>query len=215
MRGFYRARRPTARAAAAADRRASLDRLGDEGQAERMRRVLLVSVVLLVVLGGAAWYWQSELIGFSARWYLSRVAASEGDESLEKRRQVVAQMNRLLLMGPPPDAIVPEMFDVVTALSSRAATGEMSLNWSAYVYTTYQQDMLRDRPNGTPRRSSEQVEAEVQRLVDFYAIQKRPDAEGIRVGDLLGTGDDTISLEEIEEAERTGKAIDLRTRGAK
>lgn len=180
-----------------------------------MRRFLLVSVVVLAVVGAAAWYWQSQLIGFGARWYLSRVASSEGDAgSIEQRRRVVAQTNRMLLMSPPPDAIVPEMFDVVTALSSRAATGEMSLNWSAYVYTTYQQDMLRDRPAGEPRRTPEQVEAEVQRLVDFYAIQKRPEVEGVRVGDLLGTGDDTISLEEIEEAERTGKQIDLRTRGA-
>jgi len=35
------------------------------------------------------------------------------------------------------------------------------------------------------------------------------------VGDLMGTGDDVISLDEIKEAERTGKEIDLRTRGAK
>ncbi|MCW5893711.1 MAG: hypothetical protein KIT14_24620 [bacterium] len=180
-----------------------------------MRRVLVGSLVVLVLLGGAAWYWQSELIGFGARWYLTRMASSEGDAGgLEKRRRVVAQMNRMLLMGPAPDAIVPELFDVVTALSSRAATGAMSLNWSAYVYTTYQQDMLRDRPDGAPRRTPEQVEAEVQRLVAFYAIQKRPETQGIRVGDLLGTGDDSISLEEIEEADRTGKAIDLRQRGA-
>lgn len=180
-----------------------------------MRRALLASLVVLVVLGGAAWYWQSQLIGFSARWYLSRVSANEGDSgSLEKRREVVGQMNRLLLMSPAPDAIVPEMFEVVTALSSRAATGEMSLDWSAYVYTTYQRDLLRDRPTGTPARSREQVEAEVQRLVEFYAIQKRPDVQGVRVGDLLGTGDDTISLEEIEEADRTGKDLDLRHRGA-
>jgi hypothetical protein len=180
-----------------------------------MRRVVLVSLVVLVAVGAAAWYWQSQLIGLSARWYLSRVASNEGDPaSVAKRKQVVSQMNRMLLMSPPTDAVVPEMFDVVTSLSSRAATGEMSLNWSAYVYTTYQQDMLRDRPSGTPRRSPEQVEAEVQRLVDFYAIQKRPDVEGVRVGDLLGTGDDTISLDEIEEADRTGKDLDLRNRGA-
>ena len=29
----------------------------------------------------------------------------------------------------------------------------------------------------------------------------------------MGTGDDVISLDEIEEAERTGKEIDLRARG--
>jgi hypothetical protein len=35
----------------------------------------------------------------------------------------------------------------------------------------------------------------------------------VTVADLLGTGDDVITLEEIEEAERTGRDIDLRTRG--
>lgn len=45
----------------------------------------------------------------------------------------------------------------------------------------------------------------------FYAIQKRPDARGVTVADMLGTGHDVITLEEIEEAERLGKEIDPRT----
>jgi len=31
----------------------------------------------------------------------------------------------------------------------------------------------------------------------------------------MGTGDDVITLDEIQESEKTGKEIDLRTRGAK
>ena len=71
--------------------------------------------------------------------------------------------------------------------------------------------MVEQRPTGTPRRSMNEVQGELDRLVTFYAIQKRPEQDGIKVGDILGTGDDTISLDEIE----SGKDIDLRTRGAK
>jgi hypothetical protein len=118
-------------------------------------------------------------------------------------------------MPAPPDALVPELFDLVTLVSSRVATGEISLNWVAYIYTSYQRDMVEQRPSGTPRRNREQVKAELERLVRFYAIQKRPDQQGIKVGDLLGTGDDVITLDEIEQSEKSGKEIDLRTRGAK
>jgi hypothetical protein len=182
----------------------------------RWARVLLVFVAVLVLAGAAAWRWQSALIGGAAEWYLSRVAEDENTSgSLERRKEILANVNRQLLMQPPPDALVPELFDLVTLVSSRVATGEISLNWVAYIYTTYQRDMVEERPGGTPRRSLEEVRAEVDKLVRFYAIRKRPDQDGIRVGDLLGTGDDVISLDEIEEAEKTGKAIDLRTRGAK
>jgi len=175
-----------------------------------------VLVGVLVVGGAAAWHWQSVVIGRAAEWYLSRVAESENTSGrLERRKDILASLNRQLLMPAPPDALVPELFDLVTVVSSRVATGEISLNWVAYIYTTYQRDMVEQRPTGTPRRSYDQVHTEVDRLVAFYAIRKRPDQEGIKVGDILGTGDDVISLDEIEAAEKSGKSIDLRTRGAK
>jgi hypothetical protein len=118
-------------------------------------------------------------------------------------------------MPAPEDPLVPELFDLLTQVSSRVATGEISLNWFAYIYTTYQRDMIQQRPNGTPRRSDTEVRAELDRLVTFYSIAKRPEQGGIKVGDILGTGDDVISLDEIEAAEKAGKNIDLRTRGAK
>jgi hypothetical protein len=118
-------------------------------------------------------------------------------------------------MPAPDDALVPELFDLVTLVSSRVATGEISLNWVAYIYTTYQRDMVDKRPNGIPRRSLPDVRVELDRLVAFYSIRKRPEQGGIKVGDILGTGDDVISLDEIEAAEKAGKHIDLRTRGAK
>lgn len=180
-----------------------------------MKRYLVVALALLVVGSTACWYWQSELIGLSSRWYLQRVAAREehsGD--LRERRQVVAHTNRLLLMPPPDDALVPELFDLVTQLSARIATGEVSLGWAAYVFTTYQRDLTQQRPTGMPRRSPEEVGAELARYVEFFSIQKRPDQRGYGVQDIMGTGDDVITLEEIEESERSGKEIDLRTRGA-
>lgn len=177
--------------------------------------MLLALLVLLVVGGGAAWYWQSQVIGTAGRWYLSRIANRENASgSLDERRRMLAQMNRYLLMPPPADSQVPELFDLVTQLSSRIATGEVSLNWAAYIYTSYQRDMIQQRPGGQPRRSPDEVGVQLARYIEFFHIQKRPDQRGVTVGDLMGTGDDVISLDEIKEAEKTGKEIDLRTRGA-
>jgi len=175
-------------------------------------RVLVVLLGVVVVGGAIAWRYQSVLIGRAAEWYLTRVADAETSTGkIDQRRGILTNLNRQLLMPAPPDTLVPELFDLVTLVSSRVATGAISLNWVAYLYTSYQRDMVGQRPNGTPRRTRDQVRGELDRLVQFYAIQKRPEQQGIKVGDLLGTGDDVISLDEIE----SGKEIDLRTRGAK
>lgn len=181
----------------------------------RRLKILLAIVAALTLLGVAAWRYQSQLIGRGAEWYLTRVAAQEADDQdVSHRRTVVTAFNRQLLMPPPPDALVPELFDVVTLVARRVATGEISFAWVAHLYTSYQRDLALERPSGQPRRSTDEVRAQIDRYLEFYAIQKRPDASGVTVGDLLGTGDDVITLEEIEEAERTGREIDLRTRGA-
>jgi hypothetical protein len=180
----------------------------------RWFRRLLVVAGVLAVAGTLAWRHQGEIIGRMAQWYLGRIAARERDTAdVTQRRTVVAGLHRQLLMAPPPDALVPELFDVVTLVSRRVASGEISFDWVAHLYTTYERDLVQQRPTGTPRRTPDEIKIEVVRYVQFYAIRKRPDARGVTVGDLLGTGDDVITLEEIEEAERTGKEIDLRTRG--
>jgi len=185
-------------------------------EVEIMKRTLLAVLLVLVVGGLAAWHWQSQLIGTGAQWYLGRIARSEGSGgTVERRSAILTQLNRYLLMPPPPDVYVPELFDLVTALSSRVATGEVSLNWAAYIYTAYQRDMVQQRPTGRPRRSMDEVNAELGRYIQFFAIQKRPDQQGVTVGDLMGTGDDVITLDEIQQSEKSGKEIDLRTRGAK
>ena len=171
------------------------------------RRILLVAVALLV-LGGAAWHWQSHLIGLAARGYLSRVASGEeASGSIDERRKAVARIHRTLLVQPPDDAQVPELFDLVTVVSARVATGEIDLPWAAYVYTSYWRDLERDRRAGAARRTRPEVEAKVEEYVRFYALQKRPDVPGMRLNDLNGAGGDSFTVEEIEEAARQGKDL--------
>jgi hypothetical protein len=175
-----------------------------------LRRVLLGVLGIALVAGGLAWYYQSEVIGFVAQRGLANLA--ERDEAagdLARRREVVARMNRQLLMSPPADAHVPELFDVTTLLSPRVASGEISLPWAAYVYTSYQRDLVAERPTGQPRRSADEIRAQVEHYVEFYSLQKRPDVPGIELGDLFGADDgDVATLEEIEAAEEAGRDPD-------
>lgn len=177
----------------------------------RRRRVLLAVALALLATGLLAWRYQSVLIGRGAHWYLARVAARErAAGTIEGRRQAVARMNRLLLLEPPSDAMVPELFDVMTFLSARIATGEVSPNWGAYLYTKYVRDMARDRPTGEPKRDTADVEADLKGAMEFYAIQKRPEEAGIRAADLLGVGGESYTVEEIEQAAREGRELPLR-----
>src|SRR5262249_2429209 len=129
---------------------------------------------------------------------------------LGQRRETVSRLHRLLLMPAPPDAMVPELFDFVTLLSSRVATGEVSLAWSAYLYTSYVRDMARDRPNGLPARPNAESAGARGEQIAFFQIRKRPDMAGVRVSDLLGTDRDSYSLEEIQRAEREGRELPLK-----
>jgi hypothetical protein len=179
----------------------------------RLGKLLVALPVVVGVLAALAWWQQSRLIGFVAERYLSGVAESEDERGdLTERRRQVAGLHRTLLMEPPADALVPELFDVMTSMSSRVASGEYSLNWAAYVYTAYERDLVAERPSGVPRRARDEVEREIERYTEFYSIQKRPDANGWRLADLLEVNDDDVlTLEEIEAAEAAGKEIDVRT----
>lgn len=174
-----------------------------------MRRALLIALVGLALLAGAAWHWQSQLIGAGARWYLARVAAREearGD--LAQRRDAIARMQRLLLLQPIDDVYVPELFDLLTAVSGRVSSGEIDLPWAAYVYTSYQRDLVLQRPGGRPRRAAAAVEAAVREYVEFYRLEKRPDVDGVRLRDLTGRPPGrSFTLEEIEQAHREGRDL--------
>jgi hypothetical protein len=175
----------------------------------RRRRIALSAALAAALLVAAGWYWQSQLIGIAARWYLAQVAArEEASGSLEARRKAVARMHRLLLLAPPPDALVPELFDLITAVSARVATGEIDFPWAAYVYNSYERDLVRDRPAGVPRRTMPEVEQDVARYVQFYALQKRPDVDGVRLRDLAGEpAGKSFTVEEIEQAAREGRDL--------
>ena len=112
-------------------------------------------------------------------------------------------MHRMLLLMPPPDPLVPELFDLITVVSTRVASGEIDFAWAAYVYNSYERDLVRDRPQGTPRRAMPEVEvSEVERYVQFYALQKRPDGETALAESARPAGEpegsNRLHLEEIE-----------------
>ena len=174
-----------------------------------MRRIIVSAAILIVVGAVLGWRYQSEVIGVGARWYLTRVALREQSAGeLVQRRTAVARMHRMLLIAPPSDAHVPELFDVLTALSARVATGAIDLAWAAYVYTSHWRDLTRDRPAGSPCYSLPQVEALVQEQVHFYYIQTRPDVPGFGLRNLLGNGPgESYTIEEIEAAAREGRDL--------
>lgn len=172
----------------------------------RRKRVLLLAVLVLAGTAAAAWRWQSLLIGMGTRWYLARLAAAEEAQGdIAQRRQAVWRVHRMLLIAPPPDTWVPELFDFMTAVSSRVAAGEIDLDWAAYVYNSYERDLARDRPSGKPRRTAAEIEASVAEYVRFYTLQKRPDVPGLGLRNLAGadTGE-SFTVEEVDEAARQG-----------
>jgi hypothetical protein len=95
-------------------------------------------------------------------------------DTLGRRREILAGMNRQCLMPPPDDAVVPEVFDFATALASRMEEGTVSAAWGGYLYTVYQRDLRAERPSGRPRRSSAEVAAELDRAIEFFHIRENP-----------------------------------------
>ncbi len=105
---------------------------------------------------------------------LRAIAADEEPRGeIARRREVLTGFNRQLLMPPPADAIVPELFDLVVLMAPHLESGDISPAWAGYLYTTYQRDLVRDRPTGLPRRSREQIAGEVERSIEFYHLQAR------------------------------------------
>jgi hypothetical protein len=176
-----------------------------------MRRRRILIGCLVVLLGGAVlvWHQQSALIGIGLRWYLGRIEAAEaGGGSITERRTMVANIHRLLLMDPPPDELVPELFEVLKVLGERTARGDVSPSWSAYLYTDYLRRALAERPDAQPPRNPGEVTAALDEEIRFYSIRHRPDAERVRLRDLfIGDGH---TVEEIEQAAREGRELPLR-----
>ncbi len=178
----------------------------------RSRRGIAVVLAMVTTLALLGWRYQSRLIGVVARWHLQRIAAEEeksGD--LTRRRTTIAGLHRRLLIERPVDALVPELHDLLALLSARVATGEISLDWSAYIYTSHFRTMVEKRPKGIPRRSIDALRHHVQQQVEFFYLRKRPDVDGFRLSDLTGTGGESYTVEEIEKAYRDGRDLSIET----
>lgn len=103
---------------------------------------------------------------------LARIAAEEDPTgAVTRRREILADVARQLLMAPPSDALVPEMFDFLAAVAPRMEKGVISAGWGTYLYTSYQRDLVRDRPSGAPRRSHAEIEKSVDESVEFFHLR--------------------------------------------
>jgi hypothetical protein len=108
---------------------------------------------------------------------LRRIAAEDDPpKRLERRTQVVSGVQRQLLMAHVGDVLVPEMFDVLVALAPRMESGTVSAAWASYIYTTYERDLVKERPTGTPRRSHVEIDRALGEMVAYYHIQENPKA---------------------------------------
>ena len=88
--------------------------------------------------------------------------------TLAGRHSLLTDLNRQVLMAPPDDAVVPELFDLVTAMAPRMASGAISPAWASYVYTSHQQNLVRDRG---PRRSPAELERVLDDYVEYFHLQ--------------------------------------------
>jgi hypothetical protein len=106
---------------------------------------------------------------------LQQTAATEETAGgIAERRALLGGISRQLLMAPPDDVFVPELFDFVTVMAPRMETGTISPAWASYLYTTYQRDLLAERPGGVPRRSTSEITVVLDGWVEHYHIQGNP-----------------------------------------
>ena len=106
---------------------------------------------------------------------LGRMARDEEAEgTITRRRATLADVSRQLLIAPPPDVLVPELFDYLTAMALRMEDGVVSPAWGSYLYTTYGQDLARERPDGLPRRTRAEIDVSLDRSVAFFHLRAKP-----------------------------------------
>ena len=106
---------------------------------------------------------------------LRRIAADDDASGrLERRKAIVAGVDRQLLMPAPEDALVLELFDFVVALAPRMESGAIDPAWGSYLYTTYERELRRDRPAGRPRRTPAEIATVLDGYVEFFHIRADP-----------------------------------------
>jgi hypothetical protein len=106
---------------------------------------------------------------------LRRIAAEdEAAGGNERRNAVLDGLNRQLLMAAPARVLVPELFDFVVVLAPRMESRVVSPAWGSYLYTTYQRDLNAERPGSRPRRTPAELDAVLDRWIEFYQIRANP-----------------------------------------
>src|SRR5262249_15874371 len=95
-------------------------------------------------------------------------AEDETKGELTRRRDILAGMDGEVVMPPPDDVFVPELFDFVVALAPRMESGVISPAWGSYLYTTYQRELQEKRPDGRPRREAAAIEPVIDGYIEFY-----------------------------------------------
>jgi hypothetical protein len=115
---------------------------------------------------------------------LARIAAEDDPTgALGRRRDVLANVAGQLLDAPPADPLVPELFDLLTALAPRIEAAAISPAWGSYVYTSYRRDLVQERPTGVPRRSAADVQHALDGYVEFYRLRAREDGRSRTIED--------------------------------
>ena len=100
---------------------------------------------------------------------LRRVAAEDDPpKRLERRTRIISGVQSQLRMAPVDDALVPEMFDLLVALAPRMESGTVSPAWASYIYKTYERNLAKERPNGTPRRTRVEIDWALGELIAYY-----------------------------------------------
>jgi hypothetical protein len=179
-------------------------------RARRFGRAPAILALALLLVGIAAWHWQSRLIGWAGTRYLAHLeAADEAAGGLARRRGVLTRLHERLLLQPPPDALVPALSDVAVELTPRVARGEMTLAWAGYLYTNWARDLRDQAAAGAPPPDRDAIHAKIEEQIAFFAIRKRPDVPGARLRDLMGDDEDVLTLEEIDRAYEEGRKLDL------
>jgi hypothetical protein len=105
-------------------------------------------------------------------------AQSERQASSDVGRETILVTHRILLLQPPAAALVDELFDFYLIVSERAATGEISAAWAAYLYVNYWRDAERDGGGAAARaRLSQSAQrAWLAEQVEFFYVRKRPES---------------------------------------
>lgn len=91
---------------------------------------------------------------------------------LPSAEKVVPEVHRRLYLDPPPQALIPELYEFLLVLWDRE--NEMPTAWGAYVYTSYYVDALRKRPDGVPRLNKHAMNERIDREIEFFYIRVRP-----------------------------------------